>query len=196
MTEADSKQSSTPIVSDGIAAKKAAEEKNELTESDEQLMRPNPEVGKSAASNPKERAVTDSNVKEEMKEEAADPSAARGGKFAAMASKRQKDMVTSPAKPDKPESAKSSEEPSMSITKDSKGRLVKVIDDDEEEMDCEFLNNRQLFLNLCQGNHYQFDQVRRAKHTSMMVLWHLHNRDAPKFVQQCAVCSQEILIGK
>ena len=62
-------------------------------------------------------------------------------------------------------------------------------------MDCEFLNNRQAFLNLCQGNHYQFDLLRRAKHTSMMVLWHLHNRDAPKFVQQCAICSREILTG-
>jgi len=62
-------------------------------------------------------------------------------------------------------------------------------------MECEFLNNRQAFLNLCQGNHYQFDQLRRAKHTSMMVLWHLHNRDAPKFVQQCASCSREILSG-
>merc|ERR1712226_1600252 len=72
---------------------------------------------------------------------------------------------------------------------------AKIIDDDEEEMECEFLNNRQAFLNLCQGNHYQFDQLRRAKHTSMMVLWHLHNRDAPKFVQQCAVCSREILQG-
>lgn len=71
----------------------------------------------------------------------------------------------------------------------------KVTDDDIEELDCEFLNNRQAFLNLCQGNHYQFDQLRRAKHTSMMVLWHLHNRDAPKFVQQCAVCSREILTG-
>jgi E1A/CREB-binding protein len=75
------------------------------------------------------------------------------------------------------------------------GRPVKVIDDDSEDLDCEFLNNRQAFLNLCRGNHYQFDEVRRAKHTSMMVLWHLHNRDAPKFVQQCVACSREILSG-
>lgn len=97
----------------------------------------------------------------------------------------------------KPESAPSSSSSSTTCmtVKDSQGRLVKVIDDDLEEMDCEFLNNRQAFLNLCQGNHYQFDQLRRAKHTSMMVLWHLHNRDAPKFVQQCAVCSREILTG-
>lgn len=73
---------------------------------------------------------------------------------------------------------------------------VKIIDDDDEDLDCEFLNNRQAFLNLCRGNHYQFDEARRAKHTSMMILWHLHNRDAPKFVQQCIACNREILSGK
>lgn len=78
----------------------------------------------------------------------------------------------------------------------SDGTEVKVIDDDAEDLDCEFLNNRQAFLNLCRGNHYQFDELRRSKHTSMMVLWHLHNRDAPKFVQQCFHCSREILSGK
>ncbi len=90
------------------------------------------------------------------------------GKFAAM-EKRKKDLEGDEAP--KPEEAKSKpdETPSKSMTKDSKGRLVKIIDDDEEELDCEFLNNRQLFLNLCQGNHYQFDSLRRAKHTSMMV---------------------------
>jgi len=79
--------------------------------------------------------------------------------------------------------------------KDENGRTVKLIDDDAEEMDCEFFNNRQAFLNLCRGNHYQFDELRRSKHTSMMVLWHLHNRDAPKFLQQCVSCSREILTG-
>jgi len=79
---------------------------------------------------------------------------------------------------------------------DKNGNPVKVINDDDEDLDCEFFNNRQAFLNLCRGNHYQFDELRRAKHTSMMVLWHLHNRDAPKFVQQCVSCSREILSGK
>lgn len=78
----------------------------------------------------------------------------------------------------------------------SDGTEVKVIDDDAEDLDCEFLNNRQAFLNLCRGNHYQFDELRRSKHTSMMVLWHLHNRDAPKFIQQCFACNREILSGK
>eukprot|EP00804_Cyclotella_cryptica_P015047 CCRYP_000634-RA/>CCRYP_000634-RA protein AED:0.01 eAED:0.01 QI:1424/1/1/1/0.66/0.5/4/88/1434 len=78
---------------------------------------------------------------------------------------------------------------------DRKGRPIKVLDDDAEEIDCEFFNTRQCFLDLCRGNHYQFDELRRAKHTSMMVLWHLQNREAPKFVQQCFSCNREIVSG-
>ncbi|GMH70233.1 hypothetical protein TrST_g12427 [Triparma strigata] len=79
--------------------------------------------------------------------------------------------------------------------RDRFGKWVNVMDDDAETMDCEHLNSRQQFLNLCQVNHYQNNTLRNAKHTSMMVLWHLHNREAPKFVQQCSVCSREILLG-
>ncbi len=75
------------------------------------------------------------------------------------------------------------------------GRTIRVLDDDTEEIDCEFFNTRQAFLDLCRGNHYQFDELRRAKHTSMMVLWHLQNREAPKFVQQCFACNREISSG-
>ena len=109
----------------------------------------------------------------------------RDGKFAAMRARKR----------DSEGQVKVEDIVSISDPKDSTGQTIKVLDDDLEEMDCEFLNNRQAFLNLCQGNHYQFDQMRRAKHSSMMVLWHLHNRDAPKFVQQCALCSREILTG-
>merc|ERR1711966_217313 len=129
----------------------------------------------------------------------ANASPSRGGKFAAMAAKKRD--ADGNIKADAPPSSKAAgkagkgkkKEGKDMTVKDSKGRTVKVLDDDDEELDCEFLNNRQLFLNLCQGNHYQFDHLRRAKHSSMMVLWHLHNRDAPKFVQQCAICSREIL---
>ena len=127
--------------------------------------------------------------------------AIRKGKFAAMAAKK-RDIGGEEKKPEetkdsgKDKAEEKKKKPSKTVyVKDSKGRTVKVLDDDDEEMDCEFLNNRQAFLNLCQGNHYQFDHLRRAKHSSMMVLWHLHNRDAPKFVQQCATCSREILTG-
>jgi len=69
-------------------------------------------------------------------------------------------------------------------------------DTKDEMMENEFFDTRQAFLNLCQGNHYQFDQLRRAKHSSMMVLYHLYNPDAPKFLSTCANCLKEIVTGK
>ncbi|CAM9530579.1 unnamed protein product, partial [Phaeothamnion confervicola] len=69
-------------------------------------------------------------------------------------------------------------------------------EDTDELLECEFFDTRQAFLNLCQVNHYQFDMLRRAKHASMMVLYHLHNPDAPKFVVLCSACQQEITSGK
>lgn len=63
---------------------------------------------------------------------------------------------------------------------------------DDDILECEFFSTRQQFLSLCQGNHYQFDQLRRAKHTSMMVLYHLHNPENPSFVHTCNRCNKDI----
>ena len=68
--------------------------------------------------------------------------------------------------------------------------------DDGEEMNSEFFDTRQAFLSLCQGNHFQFDSLRRAKHTTMMVLYHLNNPSEPAFVATCNVCQRELEPGK
>ncbi|KAG5186120.1 histone acetylation protein-domain-containing protein [Tribonema minus] len=65
----------------------------------------------------------------------------------------------------------------------------------EENQFSEIFDTRQAFLNLCQGNHYQFDQLRRSKHSSMMVLYHLSTPDAPKFLSTCSLCQREIVAG-
>ena len=67
--------------------------------------------------------------------------------------------------------------------------------DADPTLECEIFDTRQAFLSLCQGNHYQFDSLRRAKHSSMMVLYHLHNPDAPAFVYSCDECQCEISEG-
>ncbi|KAL0915667.1 hypothetical protein M5K25_016101 [Dendrobium thyrsiflorum] len=67
--------------------------------------------------------------------------------------------------------------------------------DKDEIVESEFFDTRQAFLSLCQGNHYQYDTLRRAKHSSMMVLYHLHNPTAPAFVTSCNVCHHDIETG-
>ncbi|KAH7298465.1 hypothetical protein KP509_25G044800 [Ceratopteris richardii] len=68
--------------------------------------------------------------------------------------------------------------------------------DRDEIMECEYFDNRQAFLSLCQGNQYQYDTLRRAKHSSMMILYHLHNPDAPAFVSSCTSCQIELEPGQ
>eukprot|EP00798_Chlamydomonas_sp_ICE-L_P023039 gene23039-30234_t len=69
------------------------------------------------------------------------------------------------------------------------------IQDPDPDVDNEFFETRQTFLSLCQGNHYQFDTLRRAKHSSMMVLYHLHNPTAQAFTTNCNVCQNEVELG-
>ncbi|KAL9228432.1 hypothetical protein vseg_004015 [Gypsophila vaccaria] len=68
--------------------------------------------------------------------------------------------------------------------------------DKDEILESEFFDTRQAFLSLCQGNHYQYDTLRRAKHSSMMVLYHLHNPTAPAFVTTCNKCHLDIETGQ
>ncbi|KAH6785259.1 hypothetical protein C2S51_037714 [Perilla frutescens var. frutescens] len=76
--------------------------------------------------------------------------------------------------------------------------IAEVPDDtkDNENLESEFFDTRQAFLSLCQGNHYQYDTLRRAKHSSMMVLYHLHNPTAPAFVTACIKCHLDIESGQ
>ena len=53
----------------------------------------------------------------------------------------------------------------------------------------------QSFLHLCQNNHFQFDTLRRAKHSSMMVLYHIHNPHVSAFASSCNSCHIEIQPG-
>ena len=77
--------------------------------------------------------------------------------------------------------------------------IVGIPDDTKDKddiLESEFFDTRQAFLSLCQGNHYQYDTLRRAKHSSMMVLYHLHNPTAPAFVTTCNVCAHDIETGQ
>jgi len=71
--------------------------------------------------------------------------------------------------------------------------------DRDKDMECEIFETRASFVSLCQGNHYQYNSLRHAKHSTMMVLYHLHNPsrpDEPAFASNCNSCGKEIEPGR
>ncbi|KAG8045524.1 hypothetical protein GUJ93_ZPchr0008g14123 [Zizania palustris] len=48
-------------------------------------------------------------------------------------------------------------------------------DDVDPTMESKYFDSRIDFLKHCQDNQYQFDTLRRAKHSTMMILYHLHD---------------------
>lgn len=76
------------------------------------------------------------------------------------------------------------------------GPRVSSTEDKDPLFESELFANRQLFLNYCQANKCQFDELRNAKHTTMMVLYQLHTPNAPKFLEQCGACQRDIAFGQ
>ncbi|ETL88978.1 hypothetical protein L917_12003 [Phytophthora nicotianae] len=76
-------------------------------------------------------------------------------------------------------------------------KVKRVIGDDLDDviMPCEIFDTREAFLLYCQNNHCQFDQIRRAKHSSMMVLYHLFNQGTTGFTFSCSNCKTTLLSG-
>ncbi|KAG5192452.1 hypothetical protein JKP88DRAFT_229943 [Tribonema minus] len=54
------------------------------------------------------------------------------------------------------------------------------------------VDSRHTFLEMCQFRHYQFDSLRRAKHSSAMVLYHLHRPEAHSLNPFCMRCNKPI----
>ncbi|KAJ4961593.1 hypothetical protein NE237_021503 [Protea cynaroides] len=69
-------------------------------------------------------------------------------------------------------------------------------EDENEISDCELFENQQTFLSFCQANHYQYDTLRRAKHSSMMILYHLHNPTTPVVIITCSICHKDVEVGE
>ncbi|KAK9002273.1 hypothetical protein V6N11_024957 [Hibiscus sabdariffa] len=85
-------------------------------------------------------------------------------------------------------------------------RIMDLVDDDpsdaedkDVDMDNGLFEDRYNFLLFCQKNNYQFDTLRRAKHSSMMILYYLHNPAAllaTTTTTTCRICNKDTPIDQ
>ena len=69
-----------------------------------------------------------------------------------------------------------------------KSRLgVKDTRDIDEQLSSPYFNDREELLLHCQQKSYQFDQIRRAKHSTMMFLHHIFNPPSNRLCDECKV---------
>ncbi|KAK1940619.1 Histone acetyltransferase [Phytophthora citrophthora] len=148
-------------------------------------------------------AVAGSTDTKEASDKPAGESAADASADAAPAT--EKPSASPSAKETQSEEGKSDDKAEEQSTeaKDTKTETVVVkkvkrcIGDDLDDviMPCEIFDTREAFLLYCQNNHCQFDQIRRAKHSSMMVLYHLFNQGTTGFTFSCSNCKTTLLSG-
>ncbi len=60
--------------------------------------------------------------------------------------------------------------------------------DKDPPISCDLMNGRDEFLNFARDKHHEFSSLRRAKYSSMALLYELHNQGNEKFVYTCNKC--------
>jgi E1A/CREB-binding protein len=64
--------------------------------------------------------------------------------------------------------------------------------DRDPVISCDLMNGRDEFLNFARDKHHEFSSLRRAKYSSMALLWELHTQNNEKFTYTCDKCRQSV----
>ena len=67
--------------------------------------------------------------------------------------------------------------------------------DPDSIITCELMDGRDAFLNLAREKHWEFSSLRRAKFSTMAMLYELHNQSGDRFVYTCNECSADMEIS-
>ncbi|XP_044255376.1 CREB-binding protein-like isoform X6 [Tribolium madens] len=66
------------------------------------------------------------------------------------------------------------------------------IQDPDPFINCDLMDGRDAFLTLAREKHYEFSSLRRAKYSTMCMLYELHNQGQDKFVYTCNNCKSHV----
>ena len=69
---------------------------------------------------------------------------------------------------------------------------LKPIADPDPFIQCDLMDGRDAFLTMAREKHYEFSSLRRAKYSTMALLYELHNQGKDNFVYTCNNCKNHV----
>lgn len=69
---------------------------------------------------------------------------------------------------------------------------MQPIQDPDPFINCDLMDGRDAFLTMARERHYEFSSLRRAKYSSMAMLYELHNQGQDRFVYTCNNCKAHV----
>ena len=66
-----------------------------------------------------------------------------------------------------------------------------AVNDTDALIQCDLMDTRDAFLNFSRDKHYEFSSLRRAKFSTLALLYELHTSTSDKFTYNCNTCRQQ-----
>ncbi|CAF3311699.1 unnamed protein product [Rotaria socialis] len=66
-----------------------------------------------------------------------------------------------------------------------------AVNDTDALIQCDLMDTRDAFLNFARDKHYEFSSLRRAKFSTLALLYELHTSTTDKFTYNCNACRQQ-----
>ena len=64
--------------------------------------------------------------------------------------------------------------------------------DPDQLIGCDLMDGRDAFLTMSRERHWEFSSLRRAKYSTMAMLYELHNQTSDRFVYTCNHCRMHV----